>query len=100
MKALPRPDIPPYAWEKISTVDLLLSKSETATNLDAVIHHHIPVFTSQDLEIHYLALTVPFPPKVFKARFCISTWKTVKQAWKKSSKVAREASGPNFPPNS
>ena len=49
---------------------MLISKSETGTNLDAVIHHHIPVFTSQDLEVHHLVKTVPFPPKVFEAIFC------------------------------
>ena len=80
----------------VVNMDIVKNKDQ---NLDAVVHHHIPVLTSQDLDIHWLAVAVP-SQIIPEFQIVLSdTWKTVKQAWKKSSKVARDASGPNLPPN-
>ena len=72
------------------------------THLDAVVHHHVPVLTSQDLQrCSFTNTSIIVNYKRGISYIGISeTWKTVKQAWKKSSKVAREASGPNLPPKS
>ena len=72
------------------------------THLNAVVHHHVPVLTSQDLQrCSFTNTSIIVNYKRGISYIGISeTWKTVKQAWKKSSKVAREASGPNLPPKS
>ena len=72
------------------------------THLDAVVHHHVPILTSQDLQrCSFTNTSIIVNYKRGISYIGISeTWKTVKQAWKKSSKVAREASGPNLPPKS
>ena len=84
--------------KNINVVNMDILKKEVETWMPS----YITTFQSSPVRIWiFIKLAVAVPSQIIpEFQIALSdTWKTVKQAWKKSSKVARDASGPNLPPN-